>query len=77
MKSARHAITIAAVAVLGCTANVNRAPVPARPLDQRTLSPGSPDEVGMRSNLNATLDSIMTAGIGGGAATGCTKAVGP
>ena len=76
MKSTRHAITIAAVAVLGCTANVNRRPVPARPLDQRTLSLGSPDEVGMRSDLNATLDSIMTAGIGGGAAPGGSLAVG-
>jgi CubicO group peptidase (beta-lactamase class C family) len=76
MTPTRHALTIAAVAVFGCTANVNRSAVPARALDQRALSPGRPDEVGMRSDLNATLDSIMTAGISAGAAPGGSLAVG-
>lgn len=69
-------LSLAAIAVAGCSVNVNRTPAPARELDQRTLSPGSPAAVGMRNDLNAVLDSIMTAGIAGGAAPGASLAVG-
>ena len=70
------ALTAAAIVLLGCTVNVNRTPSAARPFDTRTLSPGKPDEVGMRGDVNATFDSIMSAGIGGGAAPGGSLAVG-
>ena len=76
MKPTRYALTIAAIAMLGCTVNVNRNQTAQRPLDQRTLSPASPQDVGMRSDLNAILDSIMTSGISGGAAPGGALAVG-
>ena len=76
MKFAASIVFSAAVAALGCTVNVNREPSPARGLDQRVLSPGTPADVGMRGDLNSTLDSIMNAGITGGAAPGGSLAVG-
>ena len=76
MKLVNCLITAAAVGLLGCTVNVNRNPTPARALDQSRLSPASPSEVGMQSELNAILDSIMNAGISGGAAPGGSLAVG-
>ena len=76
MSYAARMLSIAAVSALGCSVNVNRTPSPARPLDQSTVSPGKPTEVGMRDDLNATLDSLMTAGISGGAAPGGSLAIG-
>jgi CubicO group peptidase (beta-lactamase class C family) len=76
MKHSASLLTILALGALGCSVKVNRAPVPARPLDQRTVTPGKPADVGMRDDLNTTLDSIMTAGIAGGAAPGGSLAVG-
>jgi CubicO group peptidase (beta-lactamase class C family) len=76
MKTSRAVVAGMSIAALGCTANVNRNPEPVRALDQRVLSPGKPDDVGMRSDLNATLDSLMSAGIAGGAAPGGSLAVG-
>ena len=76
MKSNVSILVFAALATLGCTVSVNRAPSPARGLDQAVLTPGAPADAGMRSDLNATLDSIMNAGISGGAAPGGSLAVG-
>jgi CubicO group peptidase (beta-lactamase class C family) len=69
-------IFAAAAAALGCHVSVNANLGPVRTLETRVLSPGKPEDVGMRGELNATLDSIMNAGISGGAAPGGALAVG-
>src|SRR5450756_409889 len=61
---------------LACAPGAAPPPVPVRLPTVKTLIHASPTEVGMRSDLNATLDSIMRAGIRGGAAPGGSLAVG-
>lgn len=65
-----------ALALGSCAAPVSQAPAPVRMPTPIVLTRANPSEVGMRSDLNAVLDSIMRAGIAGGAAPGGSLAVG-
>jgi serine-type D-Ala-D-Ala carboxypeptidase len=68
----------AAVSIIlcGCTVSAPQMPV-AQPMSaMQTLVGASPADAGMRNTLNATLDSIMNAGIAGNAAPGASLAVG-
>jgi CubicO group peptidase (beta-lactamase class C family) len=65
---------IATASVIGCTTSAVARPVAITP--QNSLIPGNPESVGMRADLNRTLDSIMHAAIANGAAPGGSLAVG-
>ena len=67
---------ISPLLTLACAPSVAPTPVPARLPTVTTLIHATPADVGMRSDLNATLDSIMKAGIRDGAAPGGSLAVG-
>jgi CubicO group peptidase (beta-lactamase class C family) len=64
---------IAFLTVAGCTAAAIAHPVSIAPV--ATVVAGNPESVGMRADLGRTLDSIMRAGITGGAAPGGVLAV--
>jgi len=66
----------ASLFTLACAQNAAAPPSPVRLQTVTTLVRASPADVGMRSDLGATLDSIMRAGIQGGAAPGGSLAVG-
>lgn len=68
--------TALAAAIAACTVPPTPVPVPARAAIPPVLSPGTPTQAGMRSDLNATLDSIMRVAIAEGAAPGGALAVG-
>ena len=68
--------TLAAAAVTACTVPPTPMPAPVRAATPSLLSPGSPSDAGMQSDLNATLDSIMRTAIAEGAAPGGVLAVG-
>ena len=68
--------TLAAAAVTACTVPPTPMPAPVRAATPSLLSPGSPADAGMQSDLNATLDSIMRIAIAEGAAPGGVLAVG-
>lgn len=67
---------VAVTAIAACTARSTQMPAPARVIGPPVLSNAPPEEAGMRGDLNATLDSIMQAGIAEGAAPGGSLAVG-
>ena len=77
-----RAKVLGALVLAGCAAQTVRqtpeviAPAPARITAVPTLVSASPAEAGMRSDLNALLDSLMTVGISEGAAPGGSLAVG-
>lgn len=66
----------ASIAVFACTPSVRPSPVPVLTGLPSTLIRANPSDVGMRSDLNATLDSIMRVGIAEHAAPGGSLAVG-
>ena len=61
---------------LACAPGAAPSPIPVRLPTVNTLIHASPAEVGMRSDLNATLDSIMRVALREGAAPGGSLAVG-
>ncbi|HEY0243704.1 MAG TPA: serine hydrolase [Gemmatimonadaceae bacterium] len=65
-----------AAAVTACTTPPSQMPAPARTVGPSILSPGNPSDAGMRSDVNASLDSIMQTAIAEGAAPGGVLAVG-
>ena len=71
-------ILTAAVALLAvaCSTPSSRIPIPVRMPTLPTLARTSPSDAGMRNDLNATLDSIMTVAIADTAAPGGVLAVG-
>ena len=77
-----RAKVLVALVLAGCAAQTVRqtpeviTPAPARITAVPTLVSASPAEAGMRSDLNALLDSLMTVGISEGAAPGGSLAVG-
>ncbi len=73
MKS-RFIRMIALASVSACTSSAIAHVTPIVP--QKTLSPAKPESVGMQSNLNARLDSIVQAAIADHAAPGAALAVG-
>lgn len=70
------AIALSVLTLGSCAAPASRVPAPVRMPSPIVLTRANPSEVGMRSDLNAVLDSIMRAGIAGGAAPGGSLAVG-
>ncbi len=62
--------------IAACTARSTEMPQPVRVANAPVLSAARPEKAGMRADLNATLDSIMTIGIAEGAAPGGSLAVG-
>ena len=67
---------LSATAATACTTPPPQMPAPARTVNPSVLSPGSPSDAGMRSDLNDELDSIMRTAIAEGAAPGGILAVG-
>ena len=76
MKIRNPALALIAFTLGACAAPASRVPAPVRMPAPTVLTRANPAEVGMRSDLNAVLDSIMRAGIAGGAAPGGSLAVG-
>ena len=66
----------AAIFIAGCTTPSTRMPIPVRMPSLPTLVRTSPSDAGMRNDLTATLDSLMTVGISEKAAPGGILAVG-
>jgi CubicO group peptidase (beta-lactamase class C family) len=69
-------MTGAALAVLGCAAQSAGVKMSARPAPLSVLINAPPADANMSPGLNATLDSIMSTSISGGAAPGGVLAVG-
>ena len=67
---------LAVTAAVACTSTTTQIPQPARVTGPPVLSSGRPEDVNMRSDLPAKLDSIMRVGIAEGAAPGGVLAVG-
>lgn len=72
----RIIITGTVIAALACTAKTATTPAATRPVPMSTLIKASPAEAGMSGGVGATLDSIMSTSISGGAAPGGVLAVG-
>ncbi|MDQ3081244.1 MAG: serine hydrolase [Gemmatimonadota bacterium] len=66
----------AAFVAASCIAQSSRIPVPIRMQTLPTLTRTSPQDAGMRGDLNATLDSLVTAALAEKAAPGGSLAVG-
>lgn len=66
----------AITALVACSPATTPMPAPVRPGGPPVLSNGAPQDANMRSDLNATLDSIMRVGIAEGAAPGGSLVVG-
>lgn len=66
----------AAATLSGCAPKPTLAPVPARMETVSTLVRADPADAGMRGDLNASLDSIMTVALAEHAAPGASLAVG-
>jgi len=69
-------IVLLAIAAAGCSPAVPLAPAPARIAIVTAATRATPGDVGMRGDLNATLDSIMAVALKEGVSPGASLAVG-
>lgn len=76
MKRRIMSATLTAAVVAACAVPPTQVPGPVRAGTPGLLMPGNPTDAGMRSDLNAALDSIMKSAIAEGAAPGGALAVG-
>lgn len=76
MNPGKLSLMIALTAAQACTAPATQVPAPVRVAGPPVLSNARPEDVNMRSDLTARLDSIMRVGIAEGAAPGGVLAVG-
>ncbi len=69
-------IVLLAIAAAGCSPAVPLAPAPARIAIVTAVTRATPGDVGMRGDLNETLDSIMAVALKEGVSPGASLAVG-